>query len=63
MPASSSRPYKSMPITLRNAVRLTRVRDEGQEFFHSAKVAAEVARLAPRAARDIEMVRAIADEE
>lgn len=50
-----------MPVTLRSAAR--RARGEGQEFFHWAKGAAEVARLAPRAAMDIEIVRAIAAEE
>ncbi|MER8605657.1 hypothetical protein NKH48_18195 [Mesorhizobium sp. M1233] len=46
----------------RRAAR-ARVRGDGQEFFHWAKVAAEVARLTPRAAMDIEIVRAIAAEE
>lgn len=49
-------------VAQRRAAR-ARVRGDGQEFFHWAKVAAEVARLAPRAAMDIEIVRAIAAEE
>ncbi|MFB9981037.1 hypothetical protein ACFSQQ_39810 [Mesorhizobium kowhaii] len=39
------------------------MRGDGHEFFHWAKVAAEVARLTSRAEMDIEIVRAIAAEE
>ncbi|KUM24418.1 hypothetical protein AU467_30310 [Mesorhizobium loti] len=46
----------------RRAAR-ARVRGDGQEFFHWAKVAAEIARLSPRAEMDIAVVRAIAADE
>ncbi|WP_292492124.1 hypothetical protein [Mesorhizobium sp.] len=48
-----------MPITKRSAAR-ARVRGDRAEFFHWAKVAAEVARLTPRAEMDVDVVRAIA---
>lgn len=43
----------------RRAAR-ARVRGDRAEFFHWAKVAAEVARLSPRAEMDVDVVRAIA---
>jgi hypothetical protein len=46
----------------RRAAR-ARVRGNGQEFFHWAKVAAEVARMTPQAEMDIDVVQAIAVEE
>lgn len=46
----------------RSAAR-ARVRGDRAEFFHWAKVAAEVARLTPRAEMDVDVVRAIAGEE
>jgi len=39
------------------------VRGDGAEFYHWAKVAAEIARIAPRAEMDIEFVRRIAADE
>ncbi|WEX12130.1 hypothetical protein [Chelativorans sp. AA-79] len=42
---------------------LARVRGETTEFYHWAKVAAEVARISPQAEIDIEMVTAIVAEE
>ncbi|RUV50028.1 MULTISPECIES: hypothetical protein [unclassified Mesorhizobium] len=46
----------------RRAAR-ARVRGDRAEFFHWAKVAAEVARLTPRAEMDVDVVRAIAGGE
>lgn len=46
----------------RRAAR-ARAGGDAAELFHWAKVAAEVARLAPRAAMDIGVVRAIAADE
>lgn len=47
----------------RRAAR-ARVRSDRTEFYHWAKVAAEVARITPQAEMDIDVVRAIvADEE
>ena len=46
----------------RRAAR-ARVRGDRAELFHWAKVAAEVARLAPRAEMDVDVVRAIAGGE
>jgi hypothetical protein len=43
----------------RRAAR-ARVRGDRAEFFHWAKVAAEVARLTPRAEMDVDVVQAIA---
>lgn len=45
--------------------RAARARFDGNraEFFHWAKVAAEVARLSPLAEMDMDVVRAIVDEE
>ena len=45
--------------------RATRARLQGDagEFYHWAKVAAEVGRIAPQAAMDIDAVRAIVAEE
>lgn len=43
----------------RRAAR-ARVRGDRAEFFHWAKVAAEVARLTPRADMDVDVVQAIA---
>jgi hypothetical protein len=43
--------------------RAARVRGDRAEFFHLAKVAAEVARLTPRAEMDVDVVRAIAGGE
>lgn len=40
-----------------------RLRDDRAEFYHWAKVAAEVARIAPLAEMDIEIVRAIVHDE
>lgn len=39
-----------------------RAAGKGSEFIHWAKVAAEVARISPRARMDIAVVRAIVDE-
>ncbi len=46
----------------RRAAR-ARLQDDRAEFYHWAKVAAEVARIAPLAAMDIEIVRAVVREE
>lgn len=46
----------------RRAAR-ARVRGERTEFYHWAKVAAEIARISPQAEMDIEMVTAIVAEE
>ena len=46
----------------RRAAR-ARLRDDRAEFHHWAKVAAEVARIAPLAEMDIEVVRAIVRDE
>lgn len=46
----------------RRAAR-ARIRDDRAEFYHRAKVAAEVARIAPLANMDIDVVRAIVTEE
>lgn len=46
----------------RRAAR-ARVRGEKAEFYHWAKVAAEIARISPRAEMDIEKVTAIVAEE
>ena len=46
----------------RRAAR-ARYHEDRDEFYHWAKVAAEVARLSPRAEMNIEIVRRIADEE
>jgi hypothetical protein len=45
--------------------RATRARLQGDagEFYHWAKVAAEVARIAPQAAMDVDVVRIIVTEE
>ncbi|MCF6110425.1 hypothetical protein [Mesorhizobium muleiense] len=45
--------------------RATRARLQGDagEFYHWAKVAAEIARIAPQAAMDIDALRAIVAEE
>ncbi len=46
----------------RRAAR-ARVRTDRAEFYHWAKVAAEVARIAPLARMDIDVVRAVVAEE
>lgn len=46
----------------RRATR-ARVRTDRAEFYHWAKVAAEVARIAPLAKMDIDVVRAVVAEE
>lgn len=46
----------------RRAAR-ARVRGERTEFYHWAKVAAEIARISPQAEMDIKMVTAIVAEE
>ncbi|WP_235897476.1 hypothetical protein [Neoaquamicrobium microcysteis] len=46
----------------RRAAR-ARVRGEKAEFYHWAKVAAEIARISPRAEMDFDVVRAIVAEE
>lgn len=46
----------------RRAAR-ARLQDDRAEFYHWAKVAAEVARIAPLAEMDIEMVRAVVRDE
>jgi hypothetical protein len=46
----------------RRAAR-ARVRTDKAEFYHWAKVAAEVARIAPLAEMDIDVVRAVVAEE
>lgn len=46
----------------RRAVR-ARLRQDRAEFYHWAKVAAEVARIAPSAEMDIDVVRAVVAEE
>lgn len=43
--------------------RPARVRTDRAEFYHWAKVAAEVARIAPLAEMDIDVVRAVVAEE
>ncbi|MBB6469434.1 hypothetical protein HNQ96_005324 [Aminobacter lissarensis] len=46
----------------RRAAR-SRVRGDAREFAHWAKVAAEIARIAPEAEMDIDVVRAVVDDE
>lgn len=46
----------------RRAAR-ARLRDDRAEFYHWAKVAAEVARIAPLAEMDIDVVRAVVRDE
>lgn len=46
----------------RRAAR-ARLRGDRVEFYHWAKVAAEVARIAPIAEMDIDVLRAVVDEE
>jgi hypothetical protein len=46
----------------RRATR-ARLKSETGEFYHWAKVAAEVARIAPQAAMDVDVVREIVTEE
>lgn len=46
----------------RRAAR-ARVRGEKAEFYHWAKVAAEIARISPRAEMELDVVRAIVAEE
>ncbi|WP_287236099.1 hypothetical protein [Mesorhizobium sp.] len=52
-----------MPITRHSPATRARLRGDAGEFYHWAKVAAEIARIVPQAAMDIDVVGAIVIEE
>ncbi|WP_245477829.1 MULTISPECIES: hypothetical protein [unclassified Mesorhizobium] len=52
-----------MPITRHSPATRARLRGDAGEFYHWAKVAAEIARIVPQAAMDVDVVGAIVIEE
>jgi hypothetical protein len=63
MYVASSRPRRPTPTEAQRRAARARARGDKADFYHWAKVAAEIARISPQAEMDIQMVTAIVAEE